>query len=222
LEYAHQALGLQFQQTALIGAWDGFNTAAASRPDAFLMVGVHDSVPAPWSTPEIDRIAELRANVMGLWEEGSDQWLTWAIAREYLAAREPRILWLALGNTDDWAHADRYDRYLEALHQQDRILGDLWKLLQSHKAYRDKTTLLVTTDHGRGRSADWAEHDVGIPGSRDIWFFAIGPDTPATGEVTTPGEAFQGQLARTLVAAAGLDPDTWDSDALSPFTGAIE
>lgn len=222
LEYAHQALGLEFQQTALIGAWDGFNTAAASRPDAFLMVGGHGTVPAPWSTPEIDRIAGLRANVMGLWEEGSDQWLTWAMGREYLTVRQPRILWLALGNTDDWAHADRYDRYLECLHQQDAILGELWDLLQSLDAYRGRTTLLVTTDHGRGRQgADWAEHDVSIPGSHDIWFFAIGPDTPATGEVETAGEAFLGQTAATLLDALGLDPDAWDSDALPPFPGVI-
>jgi len=221
LEYVRGTLDLPFEKVALIGAWDGFNTAAASRADAFLMVGVHDSVPAPWSTPDIDRIAALRANVMGLWEEGSDQWLTWAMAREYLEVRQPRALWLGLGNSDDWAHADRYDRYVECLHQQDRILGALWDLLQSLDAYRDQTTLLVTTDHGRGHGPDWAEHDRSIPGSQDIWLFAIGPQTPATGERTTPGETFQGQLARTIVQAVGLDPDAWDSDALPPFPGVI-
>jgi len=222
LEYAHQALGLEFQQTALIGAWDGFNTAAASRPDAFLMVGSHAGVPAPFSTPEMDLVAGLRANVLGLWEEGSDQWLTWAMARDYLRARQPRILWLALGSSDDWAHADRYDRYLEALHQQDRIIGELWDLLQSIGAYRDRTTLLVTTDHGRGRSGeDWAEHDIAIPGSSDIWLFAIGPDTPAAGESGRPGTSYQGQLAATLLEALGLDPAAWRSDALPPFPGVI-
>ena len=222
LEHAHQALGLEFQRTALIGAWDGFNTAAASRADAFLMVGGHGTVPAPFSTPEIDLVAGLRANVLGLWEEGSDQWLTWVMAREYLTVRQPRILWLALGSTDDWAHADRYDRYLEALHQQDRIIGELWDLLQSMDAYRDTTTLLITTDHGRGRTGeDWAEHDIAIPGSSDIWLFAIGPDTPAAGEVTTPGETFQGQLAATMLEALGLDPVAWRSDALPAFPGVI-
>jgi hypothetical protein len=223
LEYARTALGLEFQQVALIGAWDGFNTSAASRPDAFLMVGAHASVPAPYSSPEIDQLAQLRANVMGLWEEGTDQWLTWKMAQLYLEQQQPRVLWLALGNSDDWSHDDRYDRLLDCLHQQDRILGELWDTLQALDAYRGQTTLLVTTDHGRGRAAtDWQEHDSNIPGSHDTWVFAIGPYTPALGEVRNAGAAYQGQLARTLVAAAGLDPEAWDSDALPPFSGVVK
>ena len=47
LEYARKALGLDYGQVAQIGSWEGFKLAAASVDDAFLMVGVHDTVPPP-------------------------------------------------------------------------------------------------------------------------------------------------------------------------------
>lgn len=218
LEHARAALGLEFSQVAQIGSWEGFKLAAASRDDAFLMVGVHDSVPAPWGSAEIDGLAALRREVMGLWEEGSNDALTYRMARAYVLRNQPRVLWLALVNSDDWAHADRYDRYLEYLHLADRLLGDLWDTLQSLDQYRDRTTLIVTTDHGRGlQGSDWAEHDLAIPGSEDIWVAVIGPDTPDVGEVTEPGIAYQGQVAATLLSALGLDPAGFDPAALPPL-----
>ena len=41
----------------------------------------------------------------------------------------------------------------------DRFIRRLWETLQSMPEYADKTTLLVTTDHGRGATtADWNDH----------------------------------------------------------------
>jgi hypothetical protein len=148
------------------------------------MIGAYDAPPPELSTPEIDTLAGLRRQVMGLWEEGSDDVLTFRMALAYLKARQPRVLWLALGNSDDWAHADRYDRYLEYLHLVDSLLGELWDTVQSIDQYRDKTTLIITTDHGRGlQGSDWSEHDRSVPGSEDIWMAIVGPDTPDVGEV---------------------------------------
>ena len=108
--------------------------------------------------------------------------------------------------------------YFEYLHLADRLLGDLWDTLQSLDQYRDRTTLIVTTDHGRGlQGSDWAEHDLAIPGSEDIWVAVIGPDTPDVGEVTEPGIAYQGQVAATLLSALGLDPAGFDPAALPPL-----
>jgi hypothetical protein len=222
LEFARQELGLEYQQVAQVGSWEGFKLAAASRDDAFLMVGAHDFVPAPWGTAETDLLAELRREVMGLWEEGSNDALTYRIAKAYLRQNKPRVLWLALVNSDDWAHADRYDRYLAYLSQADAQIGDLWRSLQSMDEYRDRTTLLVTTDHGRGlQGADWAEHDITIPGSDDIWLAVVGPDTPDLGEVREQGTQYQGQVAGTLLQFLGLDVRELDPQALPPVAGSL-
>lgn len=222
LEHAREALGLDYGQVAQIGSWEGFKLAAASRDDAFLMVGVHDSIPAPWGSAETDQLALLRRQVMGLWEEGSNDVLTFRMAQHFLVRNQPRVLWLALVNSDDWAHADRYDRYLEYLHLADSLLGELWQTVQSLDAYRDRTTLVITTDHGRGiQGSDWAEHDITIPGSDDIWLAVVGPDTPDRGEVTEPGLIYQGQVAATVLQFLGLDLGALNSAALPPVPGTL-
>ncbi|MGD2127853.1 MAG: hypothetical protein PVJ33_03920 [Lysobacterales bacterium] len=223
LEYARRALDLEFADVAQIGSWDGFSLAAASRDDAFLMVGVYDRIPAPWGSPQSDYLAGLRKQVMGLWEEGSNDVLTYRMALDFLHRNHPRVLWLALVNSDDWAHADRYDRYLEYLHLADSLLADLWRTLQSTDEYRGATTLLLTTDHGRGRRGDdWAEHDAAIPGSDDIWLAVVGPDTPKLGEVKEGGVVYQGQVAATLLAFLGLDMTDAAPDALTPVAAALQ
>ncbi len=222
LELAREKLKLDPTQVAEFGSWDGFKLAAASHDDAFLMIGVYDAVPPELSTPEMDSLAALRRQVMGLWEEGSNDVLTFRMAQAYLKARQPRVMWLALVNSDDWAHEDRYDRYLEYLHLTDSLLGELWDTLQSIDQYRDKTTLIITTDHGRGRQgSDWAEHEITIPGSDDIWLAVIGPDTPDVGEVTGEGTVYQGQVAATLLQFLGIDYHELDASATPPVAAAF-
>jgi len=221
MEVAKQQLGLDYHQVAQVGSWSGYSLAAASRDDAFLTVGTFDSVPASWTTPELDDLAALRREVMGLWSEGSDDMLSFRMAHAYLKAQQPRVLWIALVNSDDWAHADRYDRYLDYLHRVDSLIGELWQTVQTTEAYRDKTTLIITTDHGRGlQGSDWSEHDISIPGSEAIWLAVIGPDTPNTGEATTAGTAYQGQVAATLLHYLGVDYRQLGEQALPPVTPA--
>ncbi len=213
LETVARQLQLPSGDVAQIGSWDGFATAAASREGGILTTGAYDPIPARLSTPEIDKLVWLRKDVLGLWEEGSEDVLTFRIALEYLKARSPRLLWLGLGNSDDWAHADRYDRYLVYLNRADKLIGELWSALQSSERYRGRTTLVITTDHGRGlKGRDWSEHDCSIPGSEYVWALVVGPDTPATGEATNTSELHLGQIAATLlqyfrIPASALGPD---------------
>lgn len=217
LEHLHDELGLGFAEIAQIGSWDGLKYAAASRDGAFLMNGARDPLPADLSTPDIDRYVELRGQIQQLWEETSNDVLTFRIAKEYLLKNRPRLLWLGLGQSDDWAHARRYDLVLDFLHQADTMLADLWQTLQSTEPYRGRTTLIVTTDHGRGRTpADWAEHDFGIEGSQDIFIAVIGPDTPATGEAEDVADVHQGDIAATILQHLGLDWRDFHPDARPP------
>jgi arylsulfatase A-like enzyme len=170
----------------------------------------------------MDNLVGLRRDVMGLWAEGSNDVLTVRLAQAYINAHQPRVMWLGLVNSDDWAHEDRYDRYLDYLHLTDRLLGELWSTLQSLEQYRDKTTLIITTDHGRGlQGSDWAEHEITIPGSDDIWIAVIGPDTPDVGEVTESGTVYQGQVAATLLKFLGIDYRELDAQASPPLAAAF-
>jgi hypothetical protein len=221
LEYVQATLGLPKAAIAQIGSWDGFKYAASSREGAFLMNGRADALPPALSTPEIDLYVDLRRQIQQLWEESSNDVLTYRIAREYLKKNRPRVLWLGLGQSDDWAHARRYDLVLDYLHLADSLIADLWQTLQSMEPYRGRTTLIITTDHGRGRTpADWAEHDAGIQGCQDIWIAILGPGTPALGEARDFPDVTQSDVAATMLESLGLDWRAFNADAGPPVPRA--
>lgn len=223
LDYVQRRLGLKATEVAQVGSWDGFKYAASQRDGSFFMSGAYDPVPAELSTPEMDELVGLRPEVLQLWEESSNDTLTYRLALSYLKRHQPRVLWLGFGQSDDWAHARRYDRLLDYLRLVDRHLGELWATLQSMDRYRGNTTLIITTDHGRGRTpADWAEHDAGIEGSQDIWVAIIGPDTPAQGEVRGQAGVTQGDVAATMLQYLGLDHRDFNPDGGPPIPGSLK
>jgi hypothetical protein len=223
LEYAQQALALKPTEVAQVGSWDGFKYAASSRDGAFFMNGGHEAVPAALSTPEIDLYVGLRRQVQQLWEESSSDVLSFRIGLEYLKTHQPTVMWLGLGQSDDWAHARRYDLVLDYLHIADGMIAELWRTLQSMEKYRGHTTLIVTTDHGRGRMpADWAEHDAGIQGCQDIFIAILGPETPAVGEAKDFPDVTQSDIAATMLQYLGLDWRKFNADAGPPVPGSLK
>jgi phosphopentomutase len=127
--------------------------------------------------------------------------LTFNYALEYLKRARPRVLYIALDETDDFAHEKKYHQYIGAARRSDEMLRELWSWLQSTEGYRNQTTLLITTDHGRGNGPAWTDHWTGVAGAQHIWLAVIGPDTPARNVVS--GQIFQKQVAATLAALLG-------------------
>ena len=98
---------------------------------------------------------------------------------------------------------------LHSAHVFDHFVEQLWDTLQRLPAYRDQTTFIITTDHGRGSGpVEWKEHGVEEKGSENIWIAVMGPDTAALGERTQTAEVHQAQIAATVGGAArqGLPP----------------
>jgi hypothetical protein len=98
----------------------------------------------------------------------------------------------------------RYDQYLHAAHQVDVFLKELWETVQKHPQYKDTTTLIVTTDHGRGDPPrGWRDHGAKVAGSEAIWIAVMGPDTPALGERAKIPAVTQSQVAATIAHLLG-------------------
>lgn len=117
-----------------------------------------------------------------------------------------RLLFVGYGETDNWAHSGRYDLVLESAHGFDHFVEQLWNTMQAIPEYKDQTTFLITTDHGRGSGPEeWKEHGNEQKGSENIWLAAIGPDTRALGERTNIGRITQSQIAATLASLLGQD-----------------
>lgn len=222
LEFVQEELRLDGRKVATIGSWEGFKTLSSSREGAFFTNGGYERVPADVATPRIAFLDDLQNQIIALWEEGRSDAVTFNIALEYLQSQRPRLLYIALGESDDWAHARRYDRLLDYIHVVDGYLRSLWETLASIDAYRGATTLILTTDHGRGvRPSDWVEHEEGVPGSEDIWIAVIGPDTPDRGEVAPYPTVHQADVAATLLRFFGLDSKKFNPGAGPPIPAAF-
>jgi len=126
-------------------------------------------------------------------------------ALEYLRSHHPRVLYVMLGETDEWAHGRRYDLYLDSAYRNDRFIRQLWETAQRMPEYAGRTALLLATDHGRGDgAADWTDHGRKVPAAERIWMAAMGPGVPALG-VRANVTVTQSQLAATVAALLGED-----------------
>lgn len=155
-------------------------------------------------TPGQVQVNQLVAELPRLWRGNVFDAVTYRAAREHLLRHRPRVLYLGLGETDEWAHSRRYDLYLEAAQRGDRYLRELWELLQSLPEYRGRTHLVITTDHGRGAGREWTDHGAKTVGAEYIWLGMLGPEVPPQG-VRADIEITQSQVAATLATLVGVD-----------------
>jgi hypothetical protein len=132
---------------------------------------------------------------------------TYFAAREYFKTYKPKVLYIGFDETDDLAHAGWYDQYLAAAHAEDAMIADLWKIVQTMPEFRNKTTLIITCDHGRGDAVkeEWKHHGEKIQDAGQIWIAVLGPDTSPAGEIKTKDLLYQRQIATTIAALLRLE-----------------
>ncbi|MFN0006409.1 MAG: AP protein [Planctomycetota bacterium] len=148
--------------------------------------------------------------------------LTYLYGEAYFERRRPRVLYFGFGETDTWAHEGRYDLVLQGAHQTDGYLARLWAAVQASPDYAGKTSLVITTDHGRGEApVEWKGHGEKIPASDRIWIAILGPDTPALGERENCAEVTQSQVAATVAALLGEDWNAAEPRAAAPIRDAV-
>jgi hypothetical protein len=156
--------------------------------------------------------------------EGADPYDSFLhiVLSDHLRRHRPRVLFVGFGDTDIFQHLGRYDAFLEAAHSFDGFVAGLWRQLQSTPEYKDQTTLIISTDHGRGSGPrEWRDHGAGNPGSDAIWIAVIGPDTPPLGERQGVDAVTQSQLAATVAAFVGEDYRAFNPDAAPPIRAVL-
>jgi hypothetical protein len=167
-------------------------------------------------TPTIQTINRLRRETPYRWGGSPFDSMTFIPALEWLKANKPRLMFLGLGEPDEWGHEGDYPHYLRAIQRCDGYIRELWETLQAMPEYKGVTTLIIHCDHGRGDTRgegeggkrDWRNHGSKHPGSEQIWCAILGPDTPALGERhdLPEGKCFtQSQIAATIAALLGED-----------------
>ena len=191
-------------RVAAFGSWDVLPFIVNTGRSRIPVGSGFTPVPAP-ATEHERALNELADDLPPYWSYGTfDAPIVYA-ALERLRTDKPRVLYIMLGEGDEWAHAGRYDLYLDATFRADRFIHRVWDTLQSMPEYANQTTLLVTTDHGRGATtADWNNHGTKVPAAESTWMLALGPGVPPLG-VREGVTITTSQLAATIAAAVGED-----------------
>ncbi len=183
---------------------------------------------------DIEILNQLQRELPSPWETVRLDAFTFHFALDYLKKVQPRVLAISFGETDDFAHDGKYDQYLNSVHRTDNFIKDIWRQIQAIPKYKNNTVLIITTDHGRGRTAkDWQHHaskkatqgyldslkkfPEGILGSNEVWMMAIGPGVSTEGEVKTKVEVKQKQIAATVLTLLGEDPKKFNASSAKPI-----
>jgi hypothetical protein len=202
-------------RVAAFGAWEDFNGIFNKDRCRFPVNASYDPFNGMPENPELALLNHLKEEGVRVWPDEIFDPPMFYTALEYVKYAKPHVLFIGLGETDDWAHAGSYAEYLNAAHRSDLYIGTLWHLIQSMPEYKDKTTLVILPDHGRGEGEKWTSHGQKVPESAQTWMAWIGPDTAPLGVRKNAGPVTESQVAATLAALLGED-----YHAAVPATGA--
>jgi hypothetical protein len=207
-------------QIAVYATWEVFKNIF-NQPRSQLVMQVGWDLPEKGTlTPRRELLNELYRTTTRLDDEDVYDSFLQVPLLDYVKTAHPRLLFVGYGETDNWAHSGRYDLVLESAHHFDQFVRQLWETMQAMPEYRDQTTFIITTDHGRGSGLEeWKEHGVEQKGSENIWIAVIGPDTHPLGERTDTATVTQAQIAATVAAFLGKDFEHAVPGTAAPLPG---
>lgn len=194
-------------KTAVFGSWDVFASIFnESRSGFFVNDGFRD-VPGTLNEKQI-LFNQQQHEMPDLFHGGERLDIaTFYMGFEYMKVNKPRLMHFGFGDTDEFAHGGKYDYYLDAANKADAWIKKIWEFLQATPQYKNKTTLIITTDHGRGLAAGgkWRDHGSDVTAANEIWMAAIGPSVAPGGESKTGAQYYQRQIAATIAAFLGTE-----------------
>jgi hypothetical protein len=214
LEFLRVRLRLPPEGVAAFASWSVFNAIAESTPGTITINAGFEAY--AHRDAQVQSLSRLQFLTPTPWDTVRHDVYTARFAMAHLAAHKPQVLYLALGETDDWAHDGRYDRVLETYLRTDAILRELWEWLQREPEYRGRTSILITTDHGRGLGPSWRHHGEKYPQSQNTWMAFVSPHMSARGEWRSHAPLETRQVAATLLRWAGLAATDFDPAAAPP------
>jgi hypothetical protein len=216
-------------KVAAFGSWDVFPAIInRARSQITINAGFES---ADWAnlSAKAKWLNTLQQQIPSPWHNVRLDAFTVGFAAEYILAHQPKVIYLALGETDDFAHQGNYPEYLRGANRADQFIAQLWRLLQSIEQYRGKTNLVITVDHGRGNSADTWQHHAsakavkgylngldqyrnGIPGADQIWLAAMGPDVKKLQEMQHQESFSLNQVTATAIRLLNMQPQDFATD----------
>ncbi len=193
-------------RVAAFSSWDVLPFVLNEEKSNIPVNGGYENISTDSLTPAEAYLNTLQEKVIADKEPTRFDMLTLVAAKAYIKSKQPKVVFIGMGETDEHAHHGRYDLYLQAAAQFDNAIAELWYYVQTTEQYRNKTTFIITTDHGRGNdAAGWKVHGPLTKGSGNTWMAIIGPDTAPLGELREPNQLYGKQMAPAIVHLLGVD-----------------
>jgi hypothetical protein len=209
-------------KVAAFGAWDLFPYILNTARSGLMVNAGYDPLTVAPVTPRIELLNRLKRET-GVWGGEPYDAPMFLTALEYFKLHKPRVLFVSLGETDEWAHGNKYELYLKSARRVDSYVKELWETAQSMPEYRGTTSLILAVDHGRGEApVEWRGHGQKVPDSKYVWMAFLGPDTPALGERTKIPAVTQSQVAATLAALLGEEYTGEGGKAGKPIADVVK
>lgn len=127
-------------------------------------------------------------------EEG--ELLIYLFGKKLLQKVRPKVMYMSFVMTDHFAHLGEWNDYIYSAKNVGVYLRDLIEFVNSDENYRNKTAILVTTDHGRSKS-NFKNH------SAESFFILITPHT-GKGVIRSSNQYYNEQLAQTMSSLLGF------------------
>lgn len=190
------------------GAWDAFDRILNEKRAGFPVVNAYDSYVEYVKTPASDLLSRMTKDSFRAFGDAEvlDGYMHYQ-AMDYLKNKKPKAMFISYGETDEFAHEGHYGHYLNSAHQFDAWLAEIWNFIQADPLYAGNTTLLITTDHGRGDviKSQWTSHGEKVKDCHEIWYAMLGAKVPAMGEVKSTEQVYQRELIHQVSTLMGLN-----------------
>jgi hypothetical protein len=214
-------LELKPEQVATIASWEKIANAVEHVEGTTFVNAGNKAFGKP--DAEDAQINQQQAQDSPPWSDARYDKYTFAHAMHYLKAKHPRFLFISLNDSDEWGHKGQYDKYVATLRQHDAWIKELVTTLDSMGAYGKNTTLLITTDHGRGAGNDWGEHGAEYADSGSVWIYGRSPYSRSAdlAKARLPASKVvysHLDIRPTIEATFGLEPKL---DGVSPLPGHV-
>lgn len=200
------------RRAAAFGSWDVFPYIINEERSGIPVNAGFEEAKGDLSEREIF-LNELQGQIPSPWREVRLDAFTHHYALEYMKRQHPEFIYIAYGETDDFAHGGNYEAYLNAARNTDDLIREIWEYTQEDEFYQNKTVFLITTDHGRGTQPldAWTGHGGDVEGSDQVWMVVFGPGVKPLGEVRSEGQLYSSQIAPTLAKILGM---AWEGETV--------
>lgn len=135
--------------------------------------------------------------------------------KKRLTSQKPKLVYAILPEVDATGHTGDYKKYTDAIIHADKLIWETWNFIQADPNYKDKTTLILVTDHGRhtdGVRDGFKSHGDACEGCRHIYSVMIGPDIKKNNVISAETE--QVDIAPTVGQLLGFATPASDGKTL--------